>query len=43
VEAEVVRLAGDRDDLEFTSIGEVTLKGMSSPIEAFEALASSTG
>jgi adenylate cyclase len=41
VDAEVVRLAGDRDDLGFTSIGEITLKGMSSPVEAFEALASS--
>lgn len=38
VDAEVVRLAGDRDDLGFTSIGEITLKGMSSPIEAYEAL-----
>jgi class 3 adenylate cyclase len=39
VDAEVVRLAGDRDDLGFTSIGEIRLKGMSSPIEAYEALA----
>jgi adenylate cyclase len=38
VDAEVVRLAGDRDDLVFTSIGEISLKGMSSPIEAYEAL-----
>jgi adenylate cyclase len=43
VDAEVVRLAGDRDDLGFTSIGEVTLKGMSAPIEAFEAVAPVTG
>jgi class 3 adenylate cyclase len=39
----VVRLAGDRDDLRFTSIGEVRLKGMSAPIEAYEALPSSAG
>ena len=43
VDTEVVRLAGDRDDLGFTSIGEVRLKGMSSPIEAYEALASPKG
>jgi adenylate cyclase len=41
VDAEVVRLAGGRDDLAFTSIGEVSLKGMSSPIEAYEAVATS--
>jgi adenylate cyclase len=43
VDAEVVRLAGDRDDLGFVSIGEVSLKGMSSPIEAYEALAPFAG
>jgi adenylate cyclase len=43
VDAEVVRLVGDRDDLGFTSIGEVRLKGLSAPIEAYEALASSAG
>lgn len=40
VDAEVVRLAGDRHDVHFTSIGEISLKGMSSPIEVYEALAS---
>ena len=43
VDAEIVRLAGDRDYFGFTSIGQVRLKGMSSPIEAFEALASFAG
>jgi adenylate cyclase len=43
VDAEVVRLAGDRHDVRFTSIGEISLKGMSSPIEVYEALASSAG
>jgi class 3 adenylate cyclase len=39
VDAEVKRLADDRDDLGFRSVGEVRLKGMSSPVEAYEALA----
>jgi class 3 adenylate cyclase len=43
VDAKVVRLTGDRDDLGFTSLGEVRLKGMSSPIEAYEARAAFTG
>jgi hypothetical protein len=43
VDAEVVRLAGEREDLRFTSIGEVLLKGMSAPIEAYEAIVFSTG
>ena len=33
-------LAGDRDDIGFTSVGEVGLKGLSAPIEAYEAFAS---
>jgi adenylate cyclase len=37
VDAGVVRLVGDHDDLGFTRIGEVTLKGMNAPIEAYEA------
>jgi adenylate cyclase len=41
VDAEIVRLAGDHDELGFTTIGKISLKGMSSPIEAFEALVSS--
>jgi adenylate cyclase len=43
VDAEVVRLAGGRDDLGFRSVGEIPLKGMSSPVEVYEALASSAG
>jgi adenylate cyclase len=41
VDGEVVRLTGEREDVGFASIGEVWLKGMSAPIEAFEAHASS--
>jgi class 3 adenylate cyclase len=37
VDAEVVRLVGDRDDLGFTSIGEIRLKGMRSRIGAYDA------
>ena len=40
VDAEVVRLSGEREDVGFASIGEIGLKGMSAPIEAFEARAS---
>jgi adenylate cyclase len=43
VDAEVVRLAGEREDLGFTSIGEIGLKGISSPVEVFEALTARTG
>jgi class 3 adenylate cyclase len=43
VDAEVKRLAGDRDDLAFRSVGEVRLKGMSTPVEAYEALATPGG
>jgi hypothetical protein len=43
VDAELVRLAGDCDDIGFKGIGEVEVKGRSSPIEADEALASSAG
>jgi adenylate cyclase len=42
VDAEVVRLAGDRQDLGFSSLGEISLKGMSSPVEVYEALVSPT-
>jgi len=41
VDAEVVRLAGDRDDVGFTSIGKISLKGMSAPVEAYEAISPS--
>jgi adenylate cyclase len=43
VDAEVVRLAGERDDIDFRSLGEIRLKGMASPVEAYEALASTAG
>jgi class 3 adenylate cyclase len=33
-----VRLAGERDDISFRSLGEVPLKGMASPVEVYEAL-----
>jgi adenylate cyclase len=39
VDAEVVRLAGGGDTVGFRRIGEVGLKGISSPVEVFEALA----
>jgi class 3 adenylate cyclase len=42
VEAEVVRLADGRDTIGFRRIGEVDLKGISSPVEVFEALTAST-
>jgi adenylate cyclase len=38
VDAEVVRLAGGGDTIGFRRIGEVGLKGISSPVEVFEAL-----
>ena len=37
VDAEVVRLAGGHDDIGFRSLGEVSLKGMASPVEVYEA------
>jgi adenylate cyclase len=43
VDAEVVRLSGEREDVGFTSIGKIWLKGMAAPIEAFEAKGSSPG
>jgi class 3 adenylate cyclase len=43
VDAEVKRLAGDRDDLGFRSVGEVRLKGISTPVKAYEALATPGG
>jgi class 3 adenylate cyclase len=43
VDAEVVKLAGDREGIGFRSIGELSLRGMSSPVEVYEAVASSTG
>jgi adenylate cyclase len=41
VDGEVVRLTREREDVVFTSIGEIWLKGMSAPTEAFEAHVSS--
>jgi len=38
VDAEVVRLAGERDDIGFRELGAVPLKGMMRPVEVFEAL-----
>ena len=38
VDAEVVRLTGERDDIGFRELGAVPLKGMVRPVEVFEAL-----
>ena len=38
VDAEVVRLAGGRDDIGFRGLGAVPLKGMVEPVEIYEAL-----
>jgi class 3 adenylate cyclase len=38
VDAEVVRLAGERDDVGFRALGAVPLKGMMEPIKVYEAL-----
>ena len=38
VDAEVVRLAGERDDVGFRRLGAVSLKGLASPVEVYEAL-----
>jgi adenylate cyclase len=37
VDAEVVRLVGERGDIDFHGLGDVSVKGMASPIEVFEA------
>jgi adenylate cyclase len=37
VDADVVRLVGERDDIDFHSLGDVPVKGMASSIEVFEA------
>jgi adenylate cyclase len=37
VDAEVVRLVGERGDIDFHGLGDVPVKGMASPIEVFEA------
>jgi adenylate cyclase len=37
VDAEVVRLVGERGDIAFRGLGDVPVKGMASPIEVFEA------
>jgi adenylate cyclase len=37
VDTEVVRLAGERDEISFQSVGEMSLRGMASPLEVFEA------
>jgi len=34
----VVRLAGNRDDVDFRKLGAVSLKGMALPVEVYEAL-----
>jgi class 3 adenylate cyclase len=38
VDAEVVRLAGESDDIGFRSLGAVPLKGMVDPVKVYEAL-----
>jgi adenylate cyclase len=38
VDVDVVRLAGERDDIGFRSVGSVPLKGMVSPVEVYEAV-----
>jgi class 3 adenylate cyclase len=37
VDAEVVRLVGVRDDIDFRGLGDVPVKGMTSPVQVFEA------
>jgi adenylate cyclase len=37
VDAEVVRLVGERDDIDFHALGNVPVKGMTSPVQVFEA------
>jgi adenylate cyclase len=37
VDAEVVRLVGERDDIDFRGLGDVPVKGMTSPVQVFEA------
>jgi adenylate cyclase len=37
VDADVVRLVGERDDIDFHGLGDVPVKGMASSIEVFEA------
>jgi hypothetical protein len=37
VDAEVVRLVGERDDVDFRGLGDVPVKGMTSPVQVFEA------
>jgi class 3 adenylate cyclase len=37
VDAEVARLADGHDDIGFRSLGKVSLKGMASPVEVYEA------
>jgi adenylate cyclase len=39
VDADVVRLAGERDDVDFRKLGAVSLKGMALPVEVYEAVA----
>ena len=37
VDAEVVRLVGVRDDIDFRGLGDVPVKGMTSPVQVYEA------
>jgi adenylate cyclase len=37
VDADVVRLVGERDDIDFHGLGDVPVKGMASSVEVFEA------
>jgi class 3 adenylate cyclase len=39
VDEDVVRLAGERDDVDFRKLGAVSLKGIALPIEVYEAVA----
>jgi class 3 adenylate cyclase len=38
VDSDVVRLAGNRDDVDFRKLGAVSLKGIALPVEVYEAL-----
>ena len=39
VDADVVRLAGECDDVDFRKLGAVSLKGIALPVEVYEAVA----
>jgi class 3 adenylate cyclase len=38
VDSDVVRIAGKRDDVDFRKLEAVSLKGIASPVEVYEAL-----